>query len=438
MKRFIDSNSAASTKSELDLFSIPATQVAIKRTFTDVIHTSNPVTNEGPYEFRIPADTNFVHLCKHYIYFQMRITKPDGTAFGANDPKIAPINLIGKTFFKQAKLYLNSKLIYDSGDNYHLRAYLETELNYGADAKSSFLSSALYKKESGAAATVNSENNPGFDERAALFGTSQWVEVMAPLHVDLMNQDRLLLPHTDLRIELHKNPDPLLLLCFHAQPPACRLEVREMKLFIQKVEVLESVQLALESTIAQYAAKYPIRRSIVTSLHVTQQRRVTPTNSIFQGQIPRRMIICCCDQDAYHGAVNKSPFLFQNYAIQSVKVTAGGQTFPAQPFRLDFTNHNFLQAYTQLFQALGLANDNRGNGITRTDFEASHCFFAFDLTADSDDGGHWDTIKEGTTSVEIQFGQNLPASGVQVIVYAEFDNLLSIDRNRVAHFDYTA
>src|SRR5215472_2713015 len=108
MKRFLDPHSIASTKSELDLFSIPATQVAIKRTFTDVIHTANPVTNEGPYEFRIPADTNFLHLCKHYVYFQLRIVKPDGSDLTAADHKVAPINAIGKTFFKQVKFYLNS------------------------------------------------------------------------------------------------------------------------------------------------------------------------------------------------------------------------------------------------------------------------------------------------------------------------------------------
>ena len=164
MKRFLDQNSVASTKSELDLFSIPATQVAIKRTFTDVVHTANPVTNEGPYEFRIAADSNFVHLCKHYVYFQIRIVKPDGTALTAADHKVAPINAIGKTFFKQAKLYLNSKLAFDSGDTYHLRSFLETELNYGTDAKNSHLSACLIQKK--AVTNVNSEENEGFSARA--------------------------------------------------------------------------------------------------------------------------------------------------------------------------------------------------------------------------------------------------------------------------------
>ena len=50
-----------------------------------------------------------------------------------------------------------------------------------------------------------------------LFSNSKWVEVMAPLHIDLMMQDRYLMPHTDVRIELHRNIDPLLLLCFQAK-----------------------------------------------------------------------------------------------------------------------------------------------------------------------------------------------------------------------------
>ena len=438
MNRFVDQRSAPSTKTELDLFSIPVTQVAIKRAFTEVIHTSNPITSEGPYEFRIPADPNFLHLSKHYVYFQLRIVKPDGSNLvseGEGADQVATINAVAKTFFKQVKFFINSKLVYDSGDKYHYKAFLETELNYGLDAKQSHLGSCLYNKETG---DIDEATNAGFVARATTFKGSKWVEAMAPLHVDIMMQDRYLLPQTEVRLELHRNADPILLLCYKANPSAYKLEVREMRLFVQKVEVLESVHLALESTVGQYAAKYPLRRVVVTSLHVTPQRRLTPTNNIFQGQIPRRLVVACCDNDAYHGLISKSPFNFKHYGIQSIKVVAGGQTFPSFPLRLDFDNHHYVQAYVQLFEALGIANDNRGNAIERADFEKSHCIFGFDLTSDADDGSHWELVKEGNTSLEIQFGPNLPAQGVQVIIYAEFDNLLTLDRNRVAHFDYTA
>jgi hypothetical protein len=378
-------------------------------------------------------------LSKHRIYFQLRVVRPDGTnllAGGANpDPEVAPINAIAKTFFKQVKLFINSKLVYDSGDKYHYRAFLETELNYNLDAKSSHLGACLYDRETG---DIDAAANPAFVSRAAQFAQSQWVEAAAPLHVDIMMQDRYIMPHTEVRLELHRNPDALLLLCHAANAAAYKVEVREMRLFVEKVDVLESVNLAIESTVNQYVAKYPLRRTVVTSLHVTPQRRTTPTNNIFQGQIPRRMIIACCEQDAYNGVINRSPFKFKPFGIQSIKVIAGGQTFPTHPVRLDFPNHHYIQAYLQLFESLGITHDNRGNGISRSDFENSHCIFGFDLTPDKDDGAHWDIVKEGNTSIDIQFGANLPGNGVQVIVYAEFDNMMTLDRNRVAHFDYTA
>lgn len=72
----VDSLSSASTKSELDFFTVPPTQVVIKRGFWDEINPTNPVTNEGPYEFRIPSDPHLLQLSKNYIYMQLKITQP--------------------------------------------------------------------------------------------------------------------------------------------------------------------------------------------------------------------------------------------------------------------------------------------------------------------------------------------------------------------------
>src|SRR5437867_3392387 len=129
----VDSLSVPSTKSELDLFTVPPTQVVIKKGYWDEIHPTNPVTNEGPYEFRIPPDPHLLQLSKNYLYMKLSITKTDGSALKADDALVAPINLIGKTFFKQVKMYLGGKLVFDSGDKYMFRAFMETELNFGYD-----------------------------------------------------------------------------------------------------------------------------------------------------------------------------------------------------------------------------------------------------------------------------------------------------------------
>ena len=116
----------------------------------------------------------------------------------------------------------------------------------------------------------------------------------------------------------------------------------------------------------------------------------------------------------------------------------GGVTYPSQPLKLDFKKNKYIRAFDQLFEALDIARDNNGNGITREGYKDGQCLFAFDLTPDEDDSGHWDLIKEGTTSIEISFGEKIPDNGIEVLVYLEFDNLIMLDKHRNVMYDYTA
>jgi hypothetical protein len=433
----IDNNSIPSTKSELDLFTVPPTQVVVKRGFWEEIQTMNPVTNEGPYKFRLPPDPHYMQLNKNYVYLQIKLKKPPAIATAAGGPAIiptvAPINLLGKTFFKQILLFVNGQQVSDSSDKYAYRAFFETELNFGYDAKISHLQSSLYYTESGP--TVDSGDNKSFKKRAEIFKDEKVIELIAPLHIDLFLQDRYMLNYTDIRLELYRNSDEFLLQCFE-NVNKLELEVLQVKLFLRKIEVLDSVNLALETTLASYPAKYPIRRVMMTNLHVGNPARSTPLHTLFAGQLPRRLLFACVEGAAYRGSYKKSPFNFQPFNINEVKVICGGKTFPAFPLKVDFKNNKYIHAYNQLFEALDQAHDNKGNLISISDYTTSHCIFAFDLTPDEDDNGHWDLITEGTTSIELGFSDQLPESGVEVIVYAEFDNLIMIDRNRNTFFDY--
>ncbi|MCP3662374.1 MAG: hypothetical protein GY696_07740, partial [Gammaproteobacteria bacterium] len=72
------------------------------------------------------------------------------------------------------------------------------------------------------------------------------------------------------------------------------------------------------------------------------------------------------DADAYHRTYVKSPFNFKNYGIDEVSVTAGGQTYPSKPLTIDFANNRYTQAFVQLFEGLGIADDNKGNTVNLT------------------------------------------------------------------------
>ena len=81
---------------------------------------------------------------------------------------------------------------------------------------------------------------------------------------------------------------------------------------------------------------------------------------------------------------------------------------------------------------------DEGIDLTKNDFNAGNALFAFDLTPDLGScGENFELVENGNLRLEVHFGQALPAT-VNAVIYAEFDNLLQIDKSRNVVFDYNA
>jgi hypothetical protein len=57
-------------------------------------------------------------------------------------------------------------------------------------------------------------------------------------------------------------------------------------------------------------------------------------------------------------------------------------------------------------------------------------FFVVPLTSTLDDSCGLELMRSGTTSIRLQFNEEIPAGGVEMIVLGEFDQLIMIDYNR--------
>jgi hypothetical protein len=449
MTHLIDKNSTPSGKAELEMFSLPPTQVAVKEEFWVELNPLNAVNSTGPYEFYMPGDMYFLDLAKNYVYVKLRIRTAAGANLtwdpAANQPneadRVGPIQLIGKTMFKQVKLFLGGKLAYDSGDVYHYRSYLETILNADEEEKRTILRAAGYQKDT-PVDHVNDAANTGWLERALWFRESRAVEFMAPITCELCNQDKFLIPRVDLRLELTRNSSPFSLLHMGPPPqgggdPQFNLEVTGMKWFVKKVNPTEAISLALESALLRNTVKYPVRRIEIKTLHIAAGRRDTPTNNLFYGQIPRRLVVGMVANDAFHGTITTNPFGFKPFSARTIQVQAGGKSYPPNPLTFDFARDNFARAYVQMYEDLGLTDTRKTNGITPDEFKAFNCLFVFNLCPDEPTTDNWQLVQDGATSVSIHFRDNVPNGGVRLICMAEFDGLISIDRFRHVFFDWT-
>jgi hypothetical protein len=429
MAQLLDGDSVQSGSTLVDLFSVPSTQTVIEHSYWYAAHPANTIPSEGPYQFNVSAGPEYLQLGKNYLYMKLQITTPDNEPIKTTDA-VAPINLLAKTFLKQVKVSINGKLAYDSGSMYAYRVFLETELNYDQNVKRDALKAALYEKD-----TSKNVTNPGFVARQNKFKDGAVVELMAPIHCDLFLTDRLMLSNTQIDLELHRNSDKFALISFKDPVPSYKLKVIDMVWYVKKMILAPSVHLAIETSLMKNAAKYPLRRVAMTKMQIGPGRQCTPFSSVFTGQIPRRIIIGFVDTINFFGNYATSPFVFEHNKITEIYVQAGGNNYPREPLKTDFDKNIYSRAYLHLLDTLGM--ENRSNNITMADFKTLSCLFAFDLTPDESDTECWELIKEGTTTVHATFAEPIKDPGLEMIVYAEFDNVAMLDRNRTVYFDYT-
>ena len=160
--------------------------------------------------------------------------------------------------------------------------------------------------------------------------------------------------------------------------------------------------------------------------------------NLFMDQIPRRVTLGLVANADYVGNLATSPFKFKPFNVREISIVANGRTYPQAAYDLDYPNSKYVRAFTDMNDAIGFNNSLESNGITLSQYAATHCIYVFNLTNSGDDqGGMFDLIRSGSTNVCIKFRTAVPAQGVMLIVMGEADSLVMLDKNRSITTDTT-
>ena len=141
------------------------------------------------------------------------------------------------------------------------------------------------------------------------------------------------------------------------------------------------------------------------------------------------------DNNSFKGAFHKNPFNFKHFNLTQLKIYLDGQQQSLKPIEPNFAASKYILAYSTLFSVTGKLHKDEGIDITRTDYSNWYALYAFDLTPDLAEGGHFNLLRQGNVRLELKFGGAL-AETTNVIVYAEFENIIEIDEQRNIIFDY--
>ena len=123
-----------------------------------------------------------------------------------------------------------------------------------------------------------------------------------------------------------------------------------------------------------------------------------------------------------------------------MSLTLDGQQIPStKPLTPKFTLTNgqaCTQAYQTLFSGLNKMYKDTGNSISLEEFSQGYTIYCFDLSPDLNVGDHMNLLRKGNLRLEMRLQNALPQTAM-ILMYAEFQNILEIDRSRNVIFDYS-
>ena len=193
-------------------------------------------------------------------------------------------------------VYLNDTLVTPSTNTYPFRAYMETALSYGTEAKESQLTSQLcYKDTAGRMESVEIADeavmNAGLISRRKYTTQSRVVEMMGRLHVDLFLQGRFLLNGVDVKIRLMRSKDAFALTA-EGDNPTYKAHIVDASILARKATLSPAVQMAHIKALEKGTAKYPMRHIDCKVYSIPQGAMSHTHENLFLGTLPKRLVPC--------------------------------------------------------------------------------------------------------------------------------------------------
>ena len=244
------SKSGECVKTELDLFSVPPTQVSLKKGLWIDHHPVSSVSDRGPITFLCPGTEDYLDLAKTILVVCTKVTKANGNNLDQNE-KVGIVNNFLHSLFKQVDVFLKEKQVTQATATYAYRAYLETLLNYGPVAKESQLTAAMFYKDTAGKMDVTDSTlaaanaNMGLKKRYEFSKQSGVIEMVGPLFCDVFKSEHLLLSFVDLKVILNRNVNKFCLMS-DVDDADYRVKLTEVHLNIRKVKVSPSISIAHE------------------------------------------------------------------------------------------------------------------------------------------------------------------------------------------------
>lgn len=393
-------------------------------------------SDEAPIEFVIPASgEEYMDLSHARIRIRAKILTEEGESLVRDKNFVAPVNNFLHSMFSNVQVELNQKCITPQSSLYNYRAMIENILNYSGESKKTHLTTSLFYKDT--ATKMNAEaGNAGYEKRLNIALNGEF-DMESHIHSDIFNQNKYMVNGVQMVLKFFKAKPDFALYTVASDTAKYKIKITEAVLLIRKLKMSPAILVAHANVMLKHPARYSIVKCELKTITIPKNVMSTTLDNIFLGQLPQRIIVLFVDALAFNGTLKSNPFNFEhfNHNYLSVATDAALHVTPLKP---NYAAKLYIQSYNTLYTNTGINFSDTGSDITREEFANGYNISVFDLTSDiSAHDPHWGAQNTGSLRIEVQFAQNLTKT-VTAIVYAEFNNLIEIDKHRQVSLDFAA
>lgn len=420
--------------SSLDIFGKPNVEGSMVEGKTVEHNPLNSVEVIGPIEFVIPSHSpnEYTYLPLTRLEGEVKMLKSDGGAIAETD-EASYCNLLPNALFKQVELELNGIQINDvSTATYPYKAYIETLLSYGKNAKETHLKAAHWMDEEEGKEDKNKPSESDtLKKRQALILGKKSLFFSTPLHVDFFQSQRLLPPGCTMKIKLLRNDDNFGIV---ANTGDYKFVIKDLKLCTRKVLVHDSIVSTHEKLFSTMNANFPLSMTQIKTFVLNNGVSTQTISNVIRGKIPRQIIFGLLPNTSFNGTSTANPFLFKPFGLKYVSLKKNGVSVPPSAFQPNFFNGKYMREYRFFVDSIGIGHEDEGNSISPTQWAKTKNLWAYDLSPLQCNGFHLHTPESGYIDIDLNFTNALTET-VILLVYCVYNTSLELNRERQPFID---
>ena len=148
------------------------------------------------------------------------------------------------------------------------------------------------------------------------------------------------------------------------------IEFTSIKLKVRKVKIAPHVILAHESALRKLPVLYDVPRTACKSFTIPGTTPSLVKDNLFNGQVPKRLIVFMSKSSAANGSYTTNPFNMDLFLLSSIGVYLDGEQIPSKAIQMKLRGNDkrFLEGFETLFLGTGKFHKDTGNHITREDY----------------------------------------------------------------------